>query len=396
MNIDKYLTSLASSLNLSDAFMHHYVYLLLILLVAGVIGLMVKRLLAPAIMTITKKTSMKSDDYLFTGNVFPVLSRLLPAIFVSLALPLCYIDKESSVFYIVCYRGINAYIVIAFAQLISVILSNYLSFTKSEHYDRDNHYADVAVQFLKVVLYFFTFIIVLSVVLDKNPTTMLAGLGAMATILLLVFQDTILGFVAGVQLSANKMLKVGDWVELKDSNINGYVTSVNLTTIKIRNFDNSTSTIQPYKLVKDTFRNWESIKDYGGRQARLKIMIDVDTVRFADDEMMQKLEQKGLLVKNGEAAQYGKVANVTLYRKYVESFLNSNDMVDSERWLMVRQTQNEGFGMPLEMYFYIKEPEFVKFEEHSAAIYEYCVAMASEFDLKIYQSLSSSRYKNVQ
>ena len=229
--------------------------------------------------------------------------------------------------------------------------------------------------------------------LDKNPTTMLAGLGAMATIILLVFQDSILGFVAGVQLNINKMLKVGDWVEVRDSNINGYVIKVNLTTIKIRNFDNSISTIPPYKLIQNSFRNWEGIKEYGGRQARMQLLIDVDSVRFADEEMLRRLKTSNLITESDMSSPYQRISNVTLYRTYVERFSNNCNDVDSKKWLMVRQTPTEGMGMPIEMYFYIKEWDFVRFEELSAEIYEYCLASAEDFGLKIYQSITKSNLK---
>lgn len=389
-----YINRLALRYDISADFVHHYIYVMLILLVALALGIVIKYAVGPLLLRIARRTSLRIDDYLFTDNIISVLSRLLPMMFVSLVLPLLYYGKETTTLvYVVVYRGVNVYIVVLVAKLISHVLNNYLAYSNTERGDRDNHYLDMVMQFCKVVIYFFAFIIMLSVILDKNPTTMLAGLGAMATIILLVFQDSILGFVAGVQLNINKMLKVGDWVEVRDSNINGYVIKVNLTTIKIRNFDNSISTIPPYKLIQNSFRNWEGIKEYGGRQARMKLLIDVDSVRFADEEMLRRLKTSNLITESDMVSPYQRISNVTLYRKYVERFLNNCDEVDSKKWLMVRQTPTEGMGMPIEMYFYIKEWDFVRFEELSAEIYEYCLASAEDFGLKIYQSITKSNLK---
>ena len=392
--VQDYINQLASRFDISADFVHHYIYVLLILLVALALGVVVKYAVGPLFLRIARRTSLRIDDYLFTDGIISVLSRLLPMMFVSLVMPLLYYGKESATLvYVVFYRAVNAYIVVLVAKLITHVLNNYLAYSKTERSDRNNHYLDMVMQFCKIVIYFFTFIIMLSVILDKNPTTMLAGLGAMATIILLVFQDSILGFVAGVQLNINKMLKVGDWVEVRDSNINGYVVKVNLTTIKIRNFDNSISTIPPYKLIQNSFRNWEGIKVYGGRQARMKLMIDVDSVRFADEEMLSRLKSCNLITETDASTPYHRISNVTLYRRFIERFLNDCEVVDKEKWLMVRQTPTEGMGMPIEMYFYIKEWDFVRFEELSAEIYEYCLASATDFDLKIYQSMTKSDLK---
>lgn len=392
--IQDYINELAMRYDISSDFVHHYIYIFLILLVAVLIGVIVRKLIGPLLVSIARRTSLRIDDYLFTDNIIGVISRLIPALFISLIMPLLYFGKDAtSLLYVVLYRSINVYIVLLVAKLISLALNNYLNYSKSEHKDRNNHYLDVVMQFCKVVIYFFASIIMLAVILDKNPTTMLAGLGAMATILLLVFQDSILGFVAGVQLNINKMLKVGDWVEIRDCGINGYVIKVSLTTIKIKNFDNSISTIPPYRLIQNSFRNWEGIKKFGGRQARMKVLIDVDSVHFADEDLLKRLKSSNLITDDDAKTTYNRMANVTLYRKFVERFLSENPMVDANQWLMVRQTPTEGFGMPIEMYFYVKEHDFVRFEELSAEIYEYCLASAAEFDLKIYQSITKSNLK---
>lgn len=395
--INQSITGLASQFIVDEQFVRHYIYVSLIVIFALFCGVVFKKLIVPLLKRIIVKTSFKFDDYLFTDRTFNTLSHLIPAFIVVVLLPICYIGKEtSSLFYIVVYRALNIFIIGMVAHLIGEVLSNIVRFSKSDYSDANNHYLDAIVQFIKIVIYFFAGIIILSVAINRNPTTLLAGLGAMATIVLLVFQDTILGLVAGVQLNMNKMLQVGDWIEIKSKGINGYVTKVNLTTIKIQNFDNSVSTIPPYKLVSETFQNWKGIDQCGGRQARRTLNVDMNTVCFLSAEKLKQLANDNLIPTNYKNETGGKVTNVTLYRKHIEEFLRNNIAVDSNRWLMVRQLESTAYGMALEMYFYVNETDFVKYEEIVAEIYEYCIAIAPSFDIKIYQSITNSKQGNIQ
>ena len=395
--INQSITGLASQFNVDEQFVRHYIYVSLIVIFALFCGVVFKKLIVPLLKRIIVKTSFKFDDYLFTDRTFNTLSHLIPAFIVVVLLPICYIGKEtSSLFYIVVYRALNIFIIGMVAHLIGEVLSNIVRFSKSDYSDANNHYLDAIVQFIKIVIYFFAGIIILSVAINRNPTTLLAGLGAMATIVLLVFQDTILGLVAGVQLNMNKMLQVGDWIEIKSKGINGYVTKVNLTTIKIQNFDNSVSTIPPYKLVSETFQNWKGIDQCGGRQARRTLNVDMNTVCFLSAEKLKQLANDNLIPTNYKNEIGGKVTNVTLYRKHIEEFLRNNIAVDSNRWLMVRQLESTAYGMALEMYFYVNETDFVKYEEIVAEIYEYCIAIAPSFGIKIYQSITNSKQGNIQ
>lgn len=395
--INQSITSIASQYNVDEQFVRHYIYVSLIVIFALFCGVVFKKLIVPLLKRIIIKTSFKFDDFLFTDRTFNTLSHLIPSFIIVILLPICYIGKEtSSLFYIVVYRGLNIYIIGLVAHLIGEVLSNIVRFSKSDYSDANNHYLDAIVQFIKIVIFFFAGIIILSVAINRNPTTLLAGLGAMATIVLLVFQDTILGLVAGVQLNMNKMLQVGDWIEIKSKGINGYVTKVNLTTIKIQNFDNSVSTIPPYKLVSETFHNWKGIDLCGSRQARRTLNVDMDTVRFLSADEIKHLADEKLISSDYKIGSSSKVTNVTLYRKHVEGFLRSNINVDSNRWLMVRQLESTAYGMALEMYFYVNETDFVKYEEIAAEIYEYCIALAPSFGIKIYQSITNIKQGHLQ
>ena len=187
--INQSITGLASQFNVDEQFVRHYIYVSLIVIFALFCGVLFKKLIVPLLKRIIVKTSFKFDDYLFTDRTFNTLSHLIPAFIVVVLLPICYIGKEtSSLFYIVVYRALNIFIIGMVAHLIGEVLSNIVRFSKSDYSDANNHYLDAIVQFIKIVIYFFAGIIILSVAINRNPTTLLAGLGAMATIVLLVFR----------------------------------------------------------------------------------------------------------------------------------------------------------------------------------------------------------------
>lgn len=384
------VATLAGRYDVSEQFVRHYVYLALIIIVALIIGLVFKKLVVPLIKRIILKTPFKFDDYLFSDETFNTFSHIIPAFIIFALFPLCFTSSESSsLIYIIINRAINIYITILVAHLITKVLNNVLRYSKSDYSENaNNHYLDAIVQFIKVIIYFFATVVVIAVAIDRNPTTLLAGLGAMATVLILVFQDPILGFVAGLQLNANKMLEVGDWIEIKNRDINGTVIKVNLTTIKIRNFDNSISTIPPYKLVSETFKNWKGIRDYAGRQVRKTLNIDMSTICFVDADMMNSLGNYWVSDNIKKEIVLGKTTNAWLYRKHIENYLSNHLRVKSDDWLMVRQLDSTAFGMALELYFYLSETGFEKYEGLVAEIYEYCIAATSKFNLKIYQSMS--------
>lgn len=391
--IEKYLSN---GFGINVDVIRHLVLLSFIIIVACICGFLFKKLLIPILKRIVEKTPFKFDDFLIADNVIRTISHLFPALIAAIFLPICYVGEDSSsVCYIIISRILNIYIIILIAHLICGVLSNIACYRKSDYSDANNHYTDAIIQFIKVIIYFFTAVIVVAVAINRNPTTLLAGLGAMATILLLVFQDTILGFVAGMQLNINKMLEVGDWVEIRGKGINGYVVEVNLTTIKIKNFDNSISTIPPYKLISETFQNWKGLRQYGGRQARKTLNLDMVTIHFANKSQVDALIDEKLIQPMDNETINCRTTNVGLYRKHIEKFLQSHPMIENENWLMVRQLNSSAYGMAIELYFYVKELDFVKYEEIVAEIYEYCIAVAPKFDLKIYQSTNITT-QNIQ
>jgi small-conductance mechanosensitive channel len=200
---------------------------------------------------------------------------------------------------------------------------------------------------------------------------------------MLVFKDTILGFVAGVQLSANDMLRIGDWVQLSDGSANGIVLEITLNTVKIQNWDNTISTIPPYTLVNTTFKNWRGMQESGGRRVDKSIKLDMNTLQLCSDEMMTRIRQEIPLMK--EVTYQEGMTNAQLYRIYIEKYLSQHPIVNTNLDLIIAQREPTQFGVPIEVYFFLSDKVWNEFERIQSDIFDHLLVMAKAFDLKLYQ-----------
>ena len=239
------------------------------------------------------------------------------------------------------------------------------------------------VQIFQVILFFVGGIIIVSVLINKSPTTLFAGLGASAAILMLVFKDTILGFVSGIQLSANDMLRIGDWIQLSDGSANGIVLEITLNTVKIQNWDNTISTIPPYTLVNTTFKNWRGMQESGGRRVDKSIKLDMNTLKFCTDEMIARIRQEIPLMK--EVAYTDGMTNAQLYRIYIERYLSKHPQVNSNLYQIIAQREPTPYGVPIEIYFFLSDTVWKEYEQIQSDIFDHLLVMVNQFDLKLYQ-----------
>ena len=239
------------------------------------------------------------------------------------------------------------------------------------------------VQIFQVILFFIGGIIIVSVLINQSPATLFAGLGASAAILMLIFKDTILGFVSGVQLSANDMIRIGDWIQLPDGSANGIVLEITLNTVKIQNWDNTISTVPPYTLVNTTFKNWRGMQESGGRRVDKTIKLDMDTLQFCTDEMMNSIRQRIPLV--AEVKYEEGMTNAQLYRIDIERYLMQHPIVNQSLDLIIAQREPTQFGVPVEVYFFLSDKVWREFERIQSDIFDHLLVMAKEFDLKLYQ-----------
>ena len=241
------------------------------------------------------------------------------------------------------------------------------------------------VQVFQVLLFFIGGIIIVSVLINKSPATLFAGLGASAAILMLVFKDSILGFVSGVQLSANDMIRIGDWIQLPDGSANGIVQEITLNTVKIQNWDNTISTVPPYTLVNTTFKNWRGMQESGGRRVDKTIKIDMSTLKFCTPEMIARINQQIPLMEKIESTDIDKMTNVQLYRQYIERYLRFHPIVNTKLDLIISQKEPTEFGLPIEVYFFLTDKVWDEFERIQSDIFDHLLVMVKEFDLALYQ-----------
>lgn len=338
-----------------------------------------KRIITPIVRRFTKTTANKWDDILLNNDTLKNLYRLVPGIIASFVLP--FILKENSSVLIFCLKLCKAYVAIIGVGLLCTIFTSLYQLSHESEKTKD-HTLQGVFQMLKIIVISIGAIVVVSIFFDKDPSNLLAGLGASAAILMLVFKDSILGLVAGIQLSANDMLRPGDWITMPKYDADGFVIDVTLTTVKVQNWDKTITTIPPYALVSDSFQNWRGMFNSGGRRVKRSIYIDSNSIRFCDGELKENLIKKGLIKADDDRRQ----VNLTLFREWLEEWLRNHPAINQEMILLVRQLQPTAHGVPLELYFFSSDTVWISYEHLQAEIFEYLFAVLHEYGLKAFQS----------
>ena len=284
-------------------------------------------------------------------------------------------------------RDILGRIDIVYLTIVGVMICNSLLMMFLDYYSHTdksrNRPLKALVQAVQVVLVFVGGIVCIAVLIDKSPKALLTGLGASAAVLMLVFKDSILGFVAGVQLSQNNMIRIGDWVQMPDSSANGTVEEITLNTVKVRNWDNTITTIPPYTLVSTPFKNWRGMQESGGRRVDKMIYMDMTTIEVCTPDMVDDIRKNIPLMKDYKASDMP--TNSQLYRVYIEKYLRSHPVVAQDLDLIIAQRQPGQFGLPIEVYFFLTDKVWNEFETIQSDIFDHLIAMSSEFGLKMYQ-----------
>ena len=245
------------------------------------------------------------------------------------------------------------------------------------------------VQGLQVALYFVGGIVIVAVLIDKSPAVLLTGLGASAAVLMLVFKDSILGFVAGIQLSQNDMIRLGDWIQMPDGSANGNVEEITLNTVKVRNWDNTLSMIPPYTLVTSPFKNWRGMQESGGRRADKNIYIDMTSLEVCTKDMLADI-MKNIPLMSSRLSQMlqnsdTELTNIQLYRMYIELYLRGNENVNQSLDLIVTQKEATAYGVPIYVYFFTKDKEWASYERKQSDIFDHLMTIVPEFGLRLYQ-----------
>ena len=346
------------------------------------------RVLTPVVHLITLKTKTDWDDDLLNARFLSAVSQLAPALLMAKLLPEVAAGHEGWTIWLV--KLTQFYIVWAVVKLVNVFLQNlYAGFDRRSMFREHN--LSVLVQAAKLVMILIGCIIGVSILFGQSPFAVLTALGASAAILMLVFKDTIMGLVAGVQLSANGMLHKGDWIISDKAKANGEVLDVKLTTVKVRNWDNSITTIPPYTLVSDSFHNYQNMRRAGARRVARSINIDLNTIGFLEADRIEALRSRGWLEGLGEV-KAGHTVNISLLRRYLEYYLSHHpevrlkDKDNSAIFMMVRQLPPTPQGLPLELYFFTNRTNWKRYEALQSDIFDHVYAVLPHFGLRMYQA----------
>lgn len=343
------------------------------------------RLVIPLTTKLTEHTTIEWDDILLSKTNMRKACMIAPAIVIWMFIP--HIFFRLPELEMVLERITAIYITLASTKL-ALGLTNSLKMLDSDLQSARHQYLHTFCGVLKIAVIFLAAIAVIAILINRSPLTLLAGLGATSAILMLVFKDTISGLVAGIRLTSNDMLHKGDWITVEKSGVNGVVEEITLTTVKVRNYDNTIVTITPQTLVDGSFQNWKSMQEGDGRRVTRCIYIDFQSIRRIDRPMLQSLAQKGYIGPQGlltaEDAEHHPV-NLSLFRCYTDRLLASHGDVNSEMLYMVRQLPATPTGLPLEFYFFLKQKEWKPYENHKDEILELIYAAVDDFGLRIYQ-----------
>ncbi len=354
--------------------------LLLAIAICAVAGYYIALLVLKGVAKAVEWTDTDWDDDLINEKFRSALSQLSPALIVAWLMPKCFVTHNilSGTIHILSSFYIIGAMIFAANTLVDNLLEAFGKREKLQPFAIKGIF-----QMVKLIFIGIGIIIALSLLIGRSPIAILTALGASAAILMLVFKDTILGLVAGVQLTANDMVHKGDWIMVPKHDANGEVTDISLTTVKIRNWDNSVTTVPPYSLVSESFQNFQTMRDLNARRVMRAFYIDANSVRFITPDEVTSLRNANLLppVQTPQ-----KIVNLRLLRDYLEHWLSQQDYVRTDLTYMVRQLAPTPSGLPVEIYFYANETQWKPFEHIQSDVFDHVYAVVPLFGLSIFQT----------
>ncbi|MHC4951578.1 MAG: mechanosensitive ion channel family protein [Planctomycetota bacterium] len=383
--------------------------LIVVLLLAWLANYITKRVILRVVRRAVKKSKTQWDDILSRRRVFTRLSHLAPAMVINYFAPVVFIGTAGSgrfmqVSAVIYMLVIGMLVINAFLDSVSDICHTYDFSRKIPIHG--------LMQIIKIFVFITGSIIILGIIVDKNPTSILAGFGAMTAVITLIFKDAILGFVAGIQISANNMVHLGDWIEMPKYGADGDVIDISLTTVKVQNWDKTISTIPAYALISDSFKNWRGMSESGGRRIKRSINIDMNTVKFCDPMMLDKFRRiehiaEYIDVKQSEIDEYNaasnvdntelvngrRMTNIGTFRAYVIAYLKHHPKINQNMTFLVRQLQPTEYGLPIEIYVFSSDQVWANYEAIQADIFDHILAVIPEFGLRVFQNPTGSDFK---
>jgi miniconductance mechanosensitive channel len=357
------------------------------------------------------KTKVVWDDVLIEKRVFEKIAYLVPAFIIVLIAPYIFGDFPILVDYVIVLA--NIFIVMVLIRSAITLLSVFDEILSKTIILKDKPITSY-VQVLKIIVYFIGGILVLSLILGKSPFYFLGAMGAMTAILLLIFKDTILGFVASIQMSVYDMVRVGDWISMPKFDADGDVMSINLNTVKVQNWDQTITSIPTYAFITDSFKNWRGMNDSGGRRIKRAIYLKVSSFKFCDEQMLSQFKKYHLIqdyiTKTGDDVQKfnseindneivsvntRRLTNIGVFRIYAEKYITAHPDINKDMIIMVRQLESTSKGLPLEIYCFSSEKEWLKYETIISDIFDHLFTITSEFELEVFEEPTGNDFRNL-
>ena len=413
----KLFTDIFQQLELSESLSHKlaiFICLIVLISIAYFAQVITRFILRKVVHRFVEKTKTLWDDFLVKRKVFSAIAHVSSAFIIFSAFSFSEVDfsfenfEDARLITKILYNGSQIYFILIFT-FFGIRLGN----AANDMYKTTSYAANRPIkgyiQLVQIFIIFIGAIFFISILINKSPLALIAGLGAVAAILLLIFKDTILGFVASIQLSANKMLKPGDWISMPGRNADGTVIDITLNTVKVQNWDKTITTIPTYMLVAESFSNWIGMEESGGRRIKRHINIDMKSVCFCDTELLKKLSHfhllsdyihakqkeiqdfnKKLNVQEGDTYNGRRQTNLGVFRKYLEEYLHHHPMIHDSMTFLIRHLQPTDKGLPIEIYVFSKDQEWANYEAIQADIMDHVLAILPEFGLRVFQTPSGN------
>jgi miniconductance mechanosensitive channel len=396
-----WLSNLGLNENISEVF--SVIFIILVIIAVSILAnFITKKIILEIVKKIVKRTKSSWDDIFLNKKVFDKISQLIPILIIYYGIDVAF--PESLKIVLVVQKICIIYLILLIYFVINSFLNAVNDIYRITIGEKKGTSIKSFLQVIKILVAIIMLILILSLVFNKELTYIIGGLGAMTAVLMLVFQDTILGFVGGIQLTANDMVKIGDWIEMPGRNADGNVIEVSLNTVKVQNWDKTISTIPTYALVKESFNNWRGMEDSGGRRIKRSINIDMKSIKFCSPELLEKLSKIQLLSdyiieKNKEIEEHNKkynvnddetingrhLTNIGIFRKYLEAYLRNNDKINKDMTFLVRQLSPTAEGLPMEIYVFSNITQWVGYESVQSDIFDHVLAIIPEFELRVFQ-----------
>jgi miniconductance mechanosensitive channel len=395
-----------------SSFLSTIALVLIVILLSWFSNIIAKAIIRKVVTRIVKKTAVTWDDIFLEQKVFTRLSHFAPALVIWFMA--AWALKAYPSWFLVVQKLTYIYMVIIGMVVINSFIEAWHEIYKTLPIARHRHIKGY-VQLLKIIIVVVAILVIVSVIFKKDISTLIAGLGAMAAVLIFVFKDTLLGLVASIQLSADKMLKVGDWISIPRRDVDGIVSDITLNTVKVENFDKTIITVPTYSLVNDSFQNWKGMEEAGIRLVKRSVFIDLKSVRFLDKELKDKLYRVPALKDFIESKEIksdlsgkdfdttespffnsSQITNLGIFRFYTEAYLRQLPNVDRSQAIIMRQLPFEGNGLPLQLNLFTKNTEFISYENLQSEIVEHLLAIMNEFGLKAFQQPTGDELQTLQ